>query len=360
MAERRQAPAPQRLNDPPELEEIQPAADGGAIVDLELPEEPEVESDAAETKPEPRRTSVSGADLKPLQDKIKASNEARDEADRRTQAVTRERDEARQKLAAEVNARFQSDESAIANALAAASAEADNAEGRYATAMEAQDYKAAAKAQRELSIATADLRQAEQGQRQLANYKEQMVQQVQAQAANVRAESRQPQQNNLTPRTQEWVERNPRFNTDQTFYSAALAAHQMAVAKKHVPDSDSYFEFVDDFIASQLGDGETPRRQNTRRSARDEFIEDDDMQDEKPAPQRATSGRVASPSRTTMDVRGNGARTSDTRVQLSQDEKETALNAKLSLSDPGENISDAEALRRYAQNKVALEKEGRR
>lgn len=65
--------------------------------------------------------------------------------------------------------------------------------------------------------------------------------------------SKQPKNTGPTPETKAWMDRNPRFNTDQEFKAEAESAHYAAIQRGIRPDSIAYFEFIDHRIEKVLG-----------------------------------------------------------------------------------------------------------
>jgi len=112
----------------------------------------------------------------------------------------------------------------------------------YRDAMAAGDYDAAAEIQSEMSSNAAKLLQLEQGKQALESAprteapKPYVSDPVEALASQ------------LSPRSADWVRRNPQFATDQRLYSKMLAAHNLAVADGIAPDTDDYFASIEDTL----------------------------------------------------------------------------------------------------------------
>lgn len=49
----------------------------------------------------------------------------------------------------------------------------------------------------------------------------------------------------LTEGQQAWINRNPRFNDDLNFQAETIGAHEAAIQKGYVVDTDEYFSFID-------------------------------------------------------------------------------------------------------------------
>ena len=52
----------------------------------------------------------------------------------------------------------------------------------------------------------------------------------------------------LSPRSADWVRKNPQFVTDPRLNQKMIAAHNLAVADGHVPDSEGYFSAIEDTL----------------------------------------------------------------------------------------------------------------
>lgn len=52
----------------------------------------------------------------------------------------------------------------------------------------------------------------------------------------------------LSPRSADWVRKNPQFVTDPRLNQKMIAAHNLAVADGHVPDSEGYFFAIEDTL----------------------------------------------------------------------------------------------------------------
>jgi len=166
----------------------------------------------------------------------------------------------------------------------------DVLENQYADAMAAQDFKAAAKAQREMSTKSAALAQMEAHKNRLEN----------APKPTARAPADPVEQwvasiGPKFPRSQEWIRAHPEFVRDPHKQRQMMAAHELAVARGNQADTDGYFASIEktlDLTAPAIvvpphaDDPETP------------------MAD---AAARPTGGRSSAPAAAPVSRSGNGA-----------------------------------------------------
>lgn len=107
-------------------------------------------------------------------------------------------------------------------------------------AMAASDFDRAAELQEVMSSNAAKLLQLENGK---AAMQAQPRQQAVAPQDPVERFAAQ-----LSPRSADWIRRNPQFVTDQRLHQKMVAAHNLVVADGHAPDTDGYFEAVEDIL----------------------------------------------------------------------------------------------------------------
>lgn len=88
---------------------------------------------------------------------------------------------------------------------------------------------------------------------------------------NIQPGPRPPQQANLDPKTQTWVQKNPWFTKNKTLTQAALDFHEEALKKGLTPQDDSYYSHLDEKMkplltayglapASSSGKDDPPRK----------------------------------------------------------------------------------------------------
>lgn len=186
----------------------------------------------------------------------------------------------------------------------------------YKAALASGDYDAAADAQELMASSAARLLHLENGKTAMETAPKK------PQVADNPVERLASQ---LSPRSADWVRRNPQYATDPRLLRKMEAAHNLAVADGIAPDTDAYFESVE----------------TTLRMRKPAVAEPVEVMSEAAAPVRARSSPVAAPvSRDTM----NGTR--PTVVRLSAQEREMAEMMGMKPED-------------YARNKQMLIREGR-
>ena len=114
--------------------------------------------------------------------------------------------------------------------------------GNYRDAMAAGDYDLAAEIQAEMSSNAAKLLQLEQGKQALESAPRTEAPRPYT-ADPVEALASQ-----LSPRSADWVRRNPQFATDQRLYQKMIAAHNLAVADGIDPDTEDYFASIEETL----------------------------------------------------------------------------------------------------------------
>jgi len=191
----------------------------------------------------------------------------------------------------------------------------------YTEAMSVGDYGKAAEIQEGMSMNSAKLMELERGRAHMENAPKMAVPPPPRIEDPVEALAAQ-----LSPRSADWVRRNPQCVTDQRMFQKMIAAHNLAIADGYAPDSDDYFGVIED----------------TLKINRHVALEDDDpMSGAAKVTQRRSAPPAAPVSRSGT---GTGSRVNS--VRLTKEEKETARD--LGMTEEA-----------YARNKLLLQKEGR-
>ena len=190
----------------------------------------------------------------------------------------------------------------------------------YRDAMSMSDYDTAADIQSEMSSNAAKLLQLEQGKQALEN---QPRQPAPTPYVNDPVEALASQ---LSPRSADWVRRNPQFATDPRLYQKMLAAHNLAMADEIPADSDDYFDAIEDTLRI--------RRQDNSRDY-------DAMADAAKPTQRRSAPPAAPVSRS-----GGGGGSKPNRVTLTAAERDIASMMGMTPEE-------------YGRNKLTLQKEGK-
>jgi hypothetical protein len=203
----------------------------------------------------------------------------------------------------------------------------DTLEGQYADALAAQDFKAAAKAQRQMADNSAKLAQLETGKKALESAPK-PVPRAPADPVEQFAAA-------LSPASATWVRAHPEFVRDPHKNRQMIAAHELALARGHKADTPDYFASVEktlDLTAPVV-------------------TKADPVADPTADAAQASGGRAA-PAAAPVS-RNNGAHGNRPNVvTLTAQEAEVAH-----LTFPGMDPKKAEV--EYARNKMALKKEGK-
>ena len=194
----------------------------------------------------------------------------------------------------------------------------------YSEAMSVGDYNKAAELQETMSMNSAKLMELERGRSSMEN------------APRMAPPPPPPRYSDpveelaaqLSPRSADWVRRNPQCVTDQRMFQKMIAAHNLAIADGYTPDSDDYFGLIEDTL--KIG----------RRVAVDQY-DDDAMSSAAKVTQRRSAPPAAPVSRG-----GTGMGSRPNEVRLSKEEIETARDLGMTEKE-------------YARNKMLLKKEGR-
>lgn len=135
----------------------------------------------------------------------------------------------------------------------------------------------------------------------------------------------------LSPKSADWVRRNPQCVTDPRLYQKMVAAHNLAIADGYAPDTEDYFGFIEDTLKIN-------RRQAPARAE----AEDDEPMSSASKPVQRRSAPPAAP----VTRAGTASGQRPNVVRLSRAEAETARDLGMSEEE-------------YARNKQLLQKEGR-
>jgi hypothetical protein len=250
--------------------------------------------------------------LKQLQQNLETERRARKEAEVRARDATQHANKAYSEVE---DTNFQ----LVVNAIDTVRRENDILRSHYKEAMSVGDYDRVAEIQESMGSNSAKLLQLENG-------KAAMEARPRQQQVPTYADPVEDFASRLSNRSAEWIRRNPQFVTDTRLQQKMIAAHNLAVADGYRPDSDEYFEYVEDTLKT--------RRQPQQETA---VNTDSPMSSaSKPAPRAAPP---AAPVNRSSSQRGN-------TVRLSSAEAETAKMF---------GMTDQE----YAKHKLALQREGK-
>jgi hypothetical protein len=211
----------------------------------ELTPQDEIEIVHADTPAELEVTPQPEATVAPSVDQGIADLQRQLDAERARSAAAEQRAAQAQTEAGQFKSQAEQNQyTAISRALEAANAAGDAAENKYIAAMEAGDYKAAAKAQAEIARVAQQQSQLEAGKSQMEAMRNDPRYQQPKQPA-IDPNSFEGRISNATPRTQAWLRAHPDAINDPEKNAEVLLAHQRAIKAGHAPDSDGYFTFVE-------------------------------------------------------------------------------------------------------------------
>jgi hypothetical protein len=277
----------------------------------------EAKPDAEEPKPKAGLTPEEG--IQKLQRQLDEERAARaSEAAARQDAERRAQEATEGELRAKTD-NHQSQLDMLGNAIANLTSANDLLKSKYSAALAAQDFDTAASAQLEMSTNAAKLVQLESGKANLER-----AGKPAPRVAPVNPVDRFV--STMTPRSASWVRAHPEFVTDTAKNNKMMAAHYAAIGDGHAPDSDQYFEAIE----QTLGLRQAPQ------------VDDEPVLSDAARPKSQRTPPPAAP--VSRSGKSTGGRPNV--VTLSSDEVEIA---KMNGMTPEE----------YARNKYALQKEGR-
>jgi hypothetical protein len=283
--------------------------------EIDLGEDPKPAEDIIVEKSEEKSAEADPVDntLETLKEQLETERKARQEAQRRASEAEQSAYEAKGEV---------QDTSLhlVSNAIDTVIQNNNILKSNYRDAMAMGDFDTAADIQSEMSSNAAKLLQLEQGKQALENQPRQpaptpyVSDPVEALASQ------------LSPRSADWVRRNPQFATDPRLYQKMLAAHNLAMADDIPADSDDYFAAIEDTLRI--------RRQ-------DNSGDYDAMADAAKPTQRRSAPPAAPVSRS-----GGGGGSKPNRVTLTAAEREMASMMGMTPEE-------------YGRNKLTLQKEGK-
>jgi hypothetical protein len=192
----------------------------------------------------------------------------------------------------------------------------------YSEAMAVGDYNKAAEIQENMGMNSAKLMELERGRAHMENAPKVVAPEPPRHSDPVEALASQ-----LSPRSADWVRRNPNCVTDPRMYQKMIAAHNLAIADGHQPDTDDYFGIIEDTL-------KISKRVNT------------DYDDDPTSGAAKVTQRRSAPPAAPVSRGGGGTGSRPNEVRLTREEIETARDLGMSEKD-------------YARNKMLLKKEGR-
>ena len=292
-------------------------ADNDAQLEIELEDDPKaaVSDIKVEKIDDEDKKSEVGADegINDLKMKLEQERQARIQAEKHAQMAAQAAAEAKNEVQ-DTNLQL------VKNAIDTVKRNNDILKYNYSEAMAVGDYTKAAEIQETMSMNSAKLMELERGRQHMETAPKYEAPQIQTPSDPVEAVASQ-----LTPRSAEWVRRNPNFVTDPRLYQKMVAAHNIALADGHSPDTDDYLASVEE----------------TLRISKRVAVEAEDPMAEAA---KVTQRRAPPAAPVTRSGTGTGSRPNV--VRLTRLEAETARDLGMSEEE-------------YARNKMLLQKEGR-
>jgi hypothetical protein len=195
----------------------------------------------------------------------------------------------------------------------------------YAAALQAGAFDKAAEIQEHMGINSAKLLQLENGRAALQSRLDNPPPQVQQPVDPVEQVASQ-----LSPRSASWVRNHPQCITDKRLYQKMVGAHNIAVADGYSPDTDEYFDFIENQMGFRRGAGRFTE------------VEVDEPMSAASAPAQRRGAPPPAPS--SRAASGNNG--SKNVVRLSSEEREMAQMMGMTPEE-------------YGKNKLALKREGK-
>ena len=276
--------------------------------------EVEIEQDApvVEAKKDGSEDAIAAAireQAKEYEVKLVAEREEKEAARRRAETAEREARVATARVA-------DSDLDSVTNAISMVEMQREKVKRQLKDAMEAGDFDGTVKAQEDLSEAITKLNALKEGK----NY----IEQRKSEPVNV-----DPQEayiGKFTQRSQEYLRQHRELVTNENKNKRMISAHYEAEAEGHKPDSEAYFQFLD----NKLGYADAPKK----------------------APSRMPAGAPVSRGNGDIQSGGNG-----NVIKLSSGEARAATDGSI-VWNAGANKGEPIGVKEYARRKSLMIKNG--
>ncbi len=201
--------------------------------------------------------------LKELQDKLAKSDEARKLSDEKASRLEKERSEANAKAQKAEGKAASTQKDAIVQALAASEEALTIHRAAYKAALESADSDKAVEAQEK--FAEAKYLNSELKKNKVA---------FEAWEKQQEEEAKKPKEVSLPPSVQEWINRNPRYNSDQDYKDEADAAHDVAIRKGYGFGTSAYINFIDSRLEKMFPDEKLSSEQDKKPEDKDKTKKD--------------------------------------------------------------------------------------
>ena len=276
--------------------------------------EVEIEQDApvVETKNDGSEDAIAAAireQAKEYEVKLVAEREEKEAASRRADAAEREARVATARVA-------DSDLDSVTNAISMVEMQREKVKRQLKDAMESGDFDGTVKSQEDLAETITKLNALREGK----NY----IEQRKSEPVNV-----DPQEayiGKFTQRSQEYLRQHRELVTNENKNKRMIAAHYEAEAEGHKPDSEAYFQFLD----NKLGYADAPKK----------------------APSRMPAGAPVSRGSGDIQSGGNG-----NVIKLSSGEARAATDGSI-VWNAGANKGEPIGVKEYARRKSLMIKSG--
>lgn len=280
--------------------------------EIEVEIEAEQDAPVVETKKDGSEDAIALAireQAKEYEVKLVAEREEKEAARRRAETAEREARVATARVA-------DSDLDSVTNAISMVEMQREKVKRQLKDAMEAGDFDGTVKAQEDLSEAITKLNALKEGK----NY----IEQRKSEPVNV-----DPQEayiGKFTQRSQEYLRQHRELVTNENKNKRMIAAHYEAEAEGHKPDSEAYFQFLD----NKLGYADAPKK----------------------APSRMPAGAPVSRGNGDIQSGGNG-----NVIKLSSGEARAATDGSI-VWNAGANKGEPIGVKEYARRKSLMIKSG--
>lgn len=284
------------------------------IDDVSPDAEPQIEVKVEPKQPKEDLDAV----LEDMKVQLRDANAAREAAEERARAEAA-RSNASQRETVETQLAL------VTNAIDTVKNQQATAKAQWAEAMAVGDFALAAELQEQIALNTQRLNVFEQG-------KQGLEQQAKAPPQVVAEDPVEALAASLTPKSAAWVRAHPEFAKDRRKYNQMIAAHELAINKGIVPESDEYFSQIEKTL--DLEDRPAARSDTRHAEAQADTA-------------RVSGGRQASaPPAAPPSRSASTSGSSPTTVRLTKEEVEMAQMMGQTKEE-------------YARNKAILQKQGR-
>lgn len=189
------------------------------------------------------KDKVEKSELDTLKEQIEQKDKDLERERNRAETAERQREEYSHKLSVESTEKVKAQGNSIESMIAAKQVEAEQLEQLIEQAVERGDFKEQAKLVSKYALTNNKIEQYETHKQQLAAQEESRIQALKNDPLA-----------GYTPRTQAWIKNNPEFLSDPKYQSKAMGAHHIAIGEGYTPDTDAYFEYIENYVKPKKTD----------------------------------------------------------------------------------------------------------